>query len=74
MIKTQILLRKTIEDKKRLLARVRFLLFCSELTPTDPWCDMLRTLIAREKYEEAMSDEHPQMQEFNPISWWQIFL
>ena len=39
--------------------RVRFLLFYSEHTPTDPWCNMLRDFTWTEKYEEAMSDEHP---------------
>ena len=29
-----------------------------ELAPTDPWCNMLQTLVGRKKYEEAMSDEH----------------
>ena len=41
------------------MLRVRFLLFYSEIAPTDPWCNMLRTLIWRKKYEEAMSDEYP---------------
>ena len=63
MIKTQILLWKTIEGnsnrKLRVRVRVRFLLFYSELTPTDPWCNMLRDSTWTEKYEEAMSDEHP---------------
>ena len=44
----------------RVRVRVRFLWFYSELTPTDPWCNMLRDFTWREKYEEAMSDEHPQ--------------
>ena len=30
---------------------------------------MLQTLLGRKKYEEIISDEHPQIQEFNPISW-----
>ena len=46
MIKTQILLRKTIESNRSLRVtvsvRVRFLLFYFELAPTDPWCKMLR--------------------------------
>ena len=29
----------------------------SELAPTDPWCNMLETLLGRKKYEEGMSDE-----------------
>ena len=45
MKKTQILLRKTIEGNSnrrlRVGVRVRFLLFYSELVPTDPWCNML---------------------------------
>ena len=61
MIKTQILLWKTIEGNRsvRVRVRVRFLLFYSEIAPTDPWCNMFRTLIWRKKYGEAMSDEHP---------------
>ena len=43
----------------RVRVRVRFLLFYSELTPTDPWCNMLRDFTWTEKYEEAMSGEHP---------------
>ena len=63
MIKTQILLWKTIDGNRRLrvkvMVRVRFLLFYSELSPTDPWCNMLQNLLGRKKYEEAMSGEHP---------------
>ena len=40
--------------------RVRFLLFYSELTPTDPGLNMLQTLLGQKKYEETVSDEHPQ--------------
>ena len=67
MIKTQILSWKTIEGNSnrrvRVRVSVRFPLFYSELTPTDPWCNfnfMLCDFTWREKYEEAMSDEHPQ--------------
>ena len=42
-----------------LRVRVRFLLFYSELAPTDPSCNMLHTLLGQKKYEEAVSDEHP---------------
>ena len=56
MIKTQVLLQKTIEDNSRVWLRVRFLLFYSELAPV---MYMLQTLLGRKKYEEAMSDEHP---------------
>ena len=45
MKKTQILLWKAIEGNSnrrlRVRVRVRFLLFYSELAPTDPWCNML---------------------------------
>ena len=63
MIKTQFLLWKTIEGNRRLKVRVRvrgrFLLFYSELAPTDPSCNMLQTLLGRTKHEETMSDVHP---------------
>ena len=42
MIKTKILLWKTIEDNGTLRVRVKFPLFYSELTSTDPWSNMLR--------------------------------
>ena len=60
MIKTQILLWKTIEGNRKLRVRVivRFLLFYSELTSTDLRCNMFQTLLGRKKYEEEMSDEH----------------
>ena len=35
MIKTEILLRKPIEDNRKLRVRVRFILFYSELAPND---------------------------------------
>ena len=41
MIKTKILFWKTIEGDGTVRVRVKFLLFCSELAPTDPWCNML---------------------------------
>ena len=34
-------------------------MFYSELTHTEPWCNMLRDFTWTEKYEEAMSDEPP---------------
>ena len=72
MTKTQIKKKKkTIEGNTRLRVRVRvrFLLFYSELTPTDPLCNMLHILLGRKKCGVAMSDEHPQIQEYNPVSW-----
>ena len=61
MIKTQILLWKTIEGNKRfrVRVRVRFILSYFKLAPTDPWCNMLQTLLGSKKYQEAMSDEYP---------------
>ena len=61
MIKTQILLWKTIEGNKRfrVRVRVRFILAYFKLAPTDPRCNMLQTLLGRKKYQEAMSDEYP---------------
>ena len=49
MIKTQILLWKTIEGNKSLRVRVwvRFLLFYSEFALTDQWCNTLQTLLGR---------------------------
>ena len=49
MIKTQILLWKTIGGNKSLRIRVwvRFLVFYSELALTDPWCNTLQTLLGR---------------------------
>ena len=66
---TQILLWKTIESNsnRRLRVRVRFLIFYSELTPTDPWCNMPRNFTWTEKYEEVMSDEPPQCDAWSPI-------
>ena len=34
-------------------------LFYSKLAPTDPACNMLQTLLVRDKYEERISDEQP---------------
>ena len=63
MIKIQILSLKTIEGNSNrsltVRVRIRFLLLYSELNPTDPSCNMLRHFTWTEKYEEAMSDEHP---------------
>ena len=59
MIKTQILLWKTIEDNRRLMVRVRLLLFYFELAPTYPWCNMFQTLLGWIKYEKVMLGEHP---------------
>ena len=63
MIKTKVFLWKTKEGngtlRVRVRVRVKFILFYSELAPTDPWYNMLRTLLGRKKYEEAMSDKHP---------------
>ena len=57
MIKTQILLCKTRQSNRRLrfrvMVKVRFLLFYSELAATDPLCNMFQTLLQRKKYEEA---------------------
>ena len=39
--------------------RVWFILIYSELAPTDPWCNMLHTLLSQEKYEEETSYEQP---------------
>ena len=43
----------------RVRVRVRFILFYSELTPSDPRCNMLQTLLERKKYEEEIPDEQP---------------
>ena len=50
LVKAQIVLWKTIEFNRlrvRVRVWVRCLLFYSELAPTDPWCNMLRTLLGR---------------------------
>ena len=63
MTKSQFLLWKTMggnsRSRVRVRVRVRFLLFCSKLAPTDPWCNMPHTLLASRKCEEEMSDKHP---------------
>ena len=40
----------------RVRVRVTFIIFHCELAPTDPWCNMLQTLLGRKNYEE----EQPQ--------------
>ena len=37
----------------------RFILFYTELAPTDMWCNMLQTLLGRKKYGEPLSDKKP---------------
>ena len=63
MIKTQLVLWKTTYDNRmfclRVNVRVRFLLFYLKYARTDPWCNMLQTLVGRKKYQEKKSDEHP---------------
>ena len=60
MIKTQILLWKTVEGSRRLTVRfrvrIKFPLFDSDLAPTDPLCNTLQTLFGQKKYEETMPD------------------
>ena len=48
-----------IKRRLRVRVRVKFLLFYSELTPTDLWCNMLRDFTWTDKYKEVMPDEHP---------------
>ena len=50
---------RRLRVRARARATVMFILFYSELVPTDPWCNMLQTLLGREKYGEEMSDEQP---------------
>ena len=38
-----------MKNDRTLRVRVRFTLFHSELAPTDPWCNMLQTLIRPKK-------------------------
>ena len=47
MIKAQILLWRTIEGNRslRVTVKVRFILFYSDLGPTDPWCNVIWTSI-----------------------------
>ena len=46
-----------MENNRRDMGTVKFILFYSELTPTDPWCNMLHTLLGQKNYVEAMPDE-----------------
>ena len=59
---------KNVNRRLRVRVRVTFLLFYSELAPTNPSCNMLQTLLGRKKYDEAMSDEHPPQQITLPTS------
>ena len=61
MVKTKVLLWKTIESNGTLRVRVRvkFLLFYSELAPLTRDVTWFVTLLSRKIFEEAMSDEHP---------------
>ena len=69
MTRTQILLWKTIEGNRRLRVRVRvrFLLFYSELAPLTSDVICSRLYLDGEKYEEAMSQEHPHNTQFAPL-------
>ena len=58
-IKKNIMKRIEGNTRLRVRVRVRFISFYSELAPTDPWCNMLQTLLGRKKYEKEMSDEEP---------------
>ena len=62
----KILFWKTIESNRRL--RVRCLLFGWKLAHTDPWCNMLPTVLGLRKYEEAISDEDPLVVQILQIS------
>ena len=68
MIKAQIFLWKIIEGNTSLRAKVRvwigFILFYSELFPTNPWCYMLQTLLGLKKYEEVMPDEEDSLYKY----------
>ena len=63
MIKTQILLWKTIEGNWGLDLGLRlgiaFFYYILNSQFTDPWCNILQTLLGRKRYAKAMSDEHP---------------
>ena len=63
MIKVKSLLLKTIQGNGTLRVKVRvmfkFLLFHSELVPTDPCVTCSVTLLERKIYEVTMSDEYP---------------
>ena len=45
--------------RSRFTVSVRFILFYSELAPTNPRCIMLQALTWTEKYEEELSDKQP---------------
>ena len=49
MIKTQILLQKTVEGNRRLRLGLGLGFVCFKLVPTDPWCKMLRDFTWTEK-------------------------
>ena len=63
IIKTQILLWKTIEGNWGLDLGlgwgIAFFYYILNSQSTDPWCNILQTLLKRKKYAKAMSDEHP---------------
>ena len=65
MTKTQMLLWKTTKTAKKIPDNMsEHFLFYSELTPTDPWCNMLQTLLGRKNIWGGttvlnMSDEQP---------------
>ena len=46
-----------MKNNRRIRVRIRFVLFHSELSPTDPGCNILQNLLGRKKYEEEMSDK-----------------
>ena len=48
-----------MKNNRRIRVRIRFVLFHSELSPTDPGCNILQNLLGRKKYEEEMSDKQP---------------
>ena len=48
-----------MKNNRRIRVRIRFVLFHSELSPTDPRCNILQNLLGRKKYEEEMSDKQP---------------
>ena len=46
-----------MKNNRRL--RIRFILFNSEVAPTNPRCNMLQTSPGRKIYQEQMSGERP---------------
>ena len=62
---------KNNRSNRRLRVRVRvsFILFYSELTPSDPRCNMLQTLLERKKYEEEIPDEQPLLKVLPLMIW-----